>query len=121
MEEQNQAYLESLRQDEEKERKRQKEHDEKARAEREIQERLRKEEEERQRELREAEEKKREAESRRLNVSQHIDDEPPMGDNITQLMIRLSDGTKIKRRFVKTDHLAVRPPFRFSSPPYANA
>jgi FAS-associated factor 2 len=106
IEEQNQAYLESLRQDEEKSRQRNQEHEEKSRLDRESREKKQKEEEEKEAVRKEAERLKHEAELRRETLAAHVDEEPPTSDATTQLMIRFSDGGKLKRRFLKSDKLA---------------
>jgi len=58
------------------------------------------------RELEAAKRKAEETAERLRNIAELVTEEPPPGDNTTQIIVRLSDGTKLRRRFLKSDNLA---------------
>lgn len=52
--------------------------------------------------------KKRETERRRQELINKMPTEPSPGDGVTQILLRLSDGSRVQRRFYKTDKLQVK-------------
>ncbi|XP_053211717.1 FAS-associated factor 2-like [Panonychus citri] len=93
--EQDEAYMESLRADQEKDRKKQEE-------------KLKKETEERQRKQKEMEEAKQRERLLELKVTlaDKIPPEPSSSDpDAIRVVIKLPNGTRLKRRYHKTDHL----------------
>lgn len=107
--EQDRAFRQSLAEDEEKQRKA----IEEERKQREEGERIQKEEQLRKRKL-------EEKQKRKERLRQSLPPEPELSDGVSQLVIRLTDGSRIQRRFKKTDTLGNVFDFVDSSPSEIN-
>jgi len=105
-ESQNREYEESLKRDREREERRRLEDVEKRRVEAAAREKDAQEREIIERERREVERKEREATERQLQSERFLDDEPLAGPGTATVAIRLSDGQRLTRRFLKSDKLA---------------
>lgn len=95
-EEQDDAYNQALREDQERQRR--------------VQEAERKEREEREAAEREEQQQKRKAEEkqkRKERLRASLPSEPESGDGASNLVVRLTDGSRLQRRFRKTDALKV--------------
>jgi FAS-associated factor 2 len=95
-EEQDRAFEEALLEDQERERKQ-----------REEERRLEEEREAAEREAEMERNRLQDRERRRELCKQRLGTEPPMGAGVTQLAIRLTDGSRLQRRFRDTDKLQV--------------
>ena len=100
--EQDQAFLETLRQDQEREQRKKNEEEDRAREEEEK----RKLEEEEDRKRREKEDEKERVARLKIDMASEVPEEPAAGDeNGVRLMIKLPGGQRLERRFLKTHSL----------------
>jgi len=100
--EQDQAYRETLRQDQEREQRKKVEDEEKKRQDEEK----KKEEEEEERKVKEIQDEKDRVARLKIDLVDQVPEEPPVDDaEAVRVMIKLPDGQRLERRFLKTHSL----------------